>query len=96
MDKPTAFTLSRNNPARVPRGRAGGLSSGGERGRVGEGRQAGPGAPQDSGRRGGAGRLLFLALPRARLSLSFLLQLFDLARGKFHHESLVFSRQWLL
>ena len=38
MDKPTAFTPSRNNPARVGQVPAGGLRGGGKRGRGGVGK----------------------------------------------------------
>ena len=48
MDKPTAFTSSRNNPARVWQVPAGGLRGGGKRGRGGVCRP-GPELPKTAG-----------------------------------------------
>lgn len=63
-----AFTEQSYEGPAGPGGRAEGRWEAGE----GRGPQAGPRAPRDSGRRGGAGRLPFLALPGALLSLFFI------------------------
>jgi hypothetical protein len=85
MGEPTASTKQSCGP------RGGGEGSRGKP-RGAEGRRAGP-----NGERGGA-RLPCLALGapssgRSRRSRPLLFRLLNLARGKFHHESLVFSRQ---